>query len=356
MPLTDQQRNALPAVRAYISQAMVPSATAESVDERARHPDPAHVPADVTVRVEIAPPSTRPHPLLERSGLRTPERVPLYFYALQNDQSERDVVNTHVIFFMHGGANITGHPTHEPFIHLFSQLLRAVALRAGGTHKCVLVAPSYRLATVPANAFPAALQDLVAAYDHVLCKGYRASNIIVAGDSAGGNYGQPVPAPVDTPTNLTAALPALVLTHLVLKSDRPPPQGVIVIAPAAIWAPGWRSEYAKAQASADVIDVSNTGMLASLYVGDSGVPLTDPLVSGAFIPFDASWPKTLILIGSADQLIDASRELEKRLAEVKRPVELVEYDQRPHAWWALLHIFPEDIQDAAQRIARFVLY
>ena len=116
------------------------------------------------------------------------------------------------------------------------------------------------------------------------------------------------------------------------------------------------SEYAKAQASADLIDLSTSGALTSAYIGDSGVERTDPLVSGAFIPFTASWPKTLILVGSADQLIDASRELEKRLSALKRPVELVEYDERPHGFWVLAPLFSDDIQDAAQRIAQFALY
>ena len=162
--------------------------------------------------------------------------------------------------------------------------------------------------------------------------------------------------PLSITHRIDSAPTAVVLTHLILESDRLSPRGVIPIAPFAIQVFDHMSEYAKAQASSDIIDLSISGTLTSAYVGDSGVALTDPLVSGAFIPFTASWPKTLILIGSADQLIDASRELEKRLSASKRPVELVEYDERPHGFWALAHLFPDDIQDAAQRIARFVLH
>ena len=116
------------------------------------------------------------------------------------------------------------------------------------------------------------------------------------------------------------------------------------------------SEHAKAQAGKDILDVSANERAASAYVGDSGVSLTDPLVSGAFIPFTASWPKTLILVGTADQLIDGSRELEKRLVALNRPVELVEYDERPHGWWVMPDDFPENVQDAVQRIAQFILH
>ncbi|KAG8220846.1 alpha beta-hydrolase [Butyriboletus roseoflavus] len=335
MPLTDEQRNAFPAIRTRFNVGPSPYGTAPSLDERARDPDPGSLPADVTVRVEIAPPSPQPHPLLPSNALRTPERVPVYFFALSSDGLE--VADTHVIFFIHGGANVVGHPTQLPFANFFIQLLRAVASHTGDVRKCVLIAPSYRLATVPENAFPAALQDLIAAYDHVLDKGYKPSNIVIAGDSAGGNH-------------------AVVLTHLILQSDRQSPRGVIPIAPAAIQAYDQMSEYAKAQASRDLIDLSTSGTLVSAYVGDSGVAPADPLVSGAFIPFTASWPKMLILVGTADQLIDASRELEKRLTAAKRPVELVEYDELPHGWWVLAQIYPDDIQDAAQRVARFMLH
>lgn len=95
-------------------------------------------------------------------------------------------------------------------------------------------------------------------------------------------------------------------------------------------------------------------MISKTYVGDSGVAQSDPLVSGAYIPFAASWPKTLILVGSGDLLIDGSRELEKRLLALNLSVELVEYDERPHVWWILSHILAEDIQDAGQRIAQLV--
>ena len=189
MPLTDKQKKGTAEMRAFLC-GLPPSNTVESVDQRARLPDPAHVPTDVTVRVEIAPPSLHPHPLLEGSALKTPERVPVYFYALHSDQAESEVADTHVIFFIHGGGNVVGHPTQEPFIQCFAQLLRAVAARSGNASKCVLVAPCYRLATVPENTFPAALQDVLAAYQYVLGKGYKASNIVPTGDSAGGNHGR----------------------------------------------------------------------------------------------------------------------------------------------------------------------
>lgn len=203
-PLTDQQRNAVMGMRTMYKSivASIPLGTAESVDQRARQPDPGSIPADVTVRVEIALPSSQPPTLLDSRILKVPERVPVYFYALHSDRAESEsaaeLANTRVIFFIHGGGNIAGHPTQPPFLQFYAQLLRAVVSHSGdatASKKCVLIAPSYRLATVPENAFPAALQDLVAAYDYILEKGYDASNIFFAGGSAGGNHGQYTPHP-----------------------------------------------------------------------------------------------------------------------------------------------------------------
>jgi monoterpene epsilon-lactone hydrolase len=206
-PLTDEQRNAVAEMRAAFSKVPLPLGTAESVDERARRPDPESVPADVTVRVEIAPPSPQPHPLLDSAALKMPERVPVYFFALHSDCNAQPV-DTRVIFFIHGGGDVVGHPTHVPFVQFYIQLLRVVASLSGDTAaaKCVLIAPSYRLSTIPENTFPAAPQDLVAAYDYVLGKGYDASNIIIAGDSAGGNHGQCARALADTTRGTDSAL------------------------------------------------------------------------------------------------------------------------------------------------------
>ncbi|KAG9312875.1 Alpha/Beta hydrolase protein [Chiua virens] len=347
-PLTDEQRNAFPVLRAWLASVTFPLGIAESLKERARQPKSGSLPADMTVRVEISPPS-RPPPLLDTSMLKMPEPVPLYFFTLRSGdedqaQSPSDFLDqdTHVIFFIHGGGNITGHPTHTRFINLFAQILRSVASHSHGENgtrtvksKWVVIAPSYRLATVPENAFPAALQDLVAAYDYVLGKGYNASNIVVAGDSAGGNH-------------------AIVLTHLILHSDRPPPRAVVAIAPVAIQIPKL-NEDDKVRLRADIVSVAASEKMGWAYIGDSGVAPTDPLVSAASLTFTAAWPRTLILVGTVDQLISASRELARRITAAGALVELVEYEERPHGWWVLPSVFPEELQDTVGRVARFVL-
>jgi monoterpene epsilon-lactone hydrolase len=353
MPLTEEQRRALPKLRAIISAVETTFGTSMPFDKRAHLPTTG-IPDDITARVKIAPPLSAPLPLIDSSALKKPERVPIFFYSLR---SEKPTVSapedTKVIFFVHGGGNTDCHPTDAQYTDLFAAMLRALATGARNSVPCTIIAPCYRLATVPENTFPAALQDILAAYDFVISQGYKSSNITVAGDSAGGNHGEhsdSLPRHIiDRPHT------AVVLTHLALQSDRPLPNGVVAIAPGSIQAYDNLSEHAKAQAGNDLFKLAVYQLGATAYIGDTGFAPTDPLISGSLISFTESWPKTLILVGTADQLIDASRELEKRLAALRRPVELVEYDERPHCWWAVVSIFPEEIKDATERIARFVL-
>ncbi|KAF8557719.1 alpha/beta-hydrolase [Imleria badia] len=335
MPLTEEQRRALPELRTFFTSAEAPMGSSMPFDKRAHLPT-ADIPDNLIARGEIAPPLSTLLPLLDPSALKKPERVPIFFYSLRSENPTPSAPeDTKVIFYVHGGGNLASHPTDVQYTTLFAAMLRALATDAGDSVPCIVIAPCYRLATVAENTFPAALQDVLAAYDFVISQGYKPSNITVAGDSAGGNH-------------------AVVLTHLALQSNRPLPNGVVAIAPASIQTYDNLSERAKAQAGNDLLTLSMYQFAATAYIGNTGFSPIDPLVSGSFINFTKSWPKTLILIGTADQLIDASIELEKRLVALKRPVELVEYDERPHGWW-LASVFAEEIQDAAQRVSRFVL-
>ncbi len=78
-----------------------------------------------------------------------------------------------VIYYLHGGGFVMGSPgTHRP---MMAYLARAAHCRA-----FVL---DYRLA--PEHPFPAALDDAVAGYRWLVAHGIAASEIVIAGDSAG---------------------------------------------------------------------------------------------------------------------------------------------------------------------------
>jgi acetyl esterase/lipase len=67
-------------------------------------------------------------------------------------------------------------------------MLHALRKRSG-RQRSIIAVPSHRLTTVPKNIFPAVLQDLFSAYNHLL-KGFAANNITITDDSAGRNIGE----------------------------------------------------------------------------------------------------------------------------------------------------------------------
>ncbi len=98
-----------------------------------------------------------------------------------------------VFLYIHGGAWTIG--WYESHRWLVSHLARATGRRA--------LALDYRLA--PQYPFPAALEDCLAAYRWLLAHGTRPDDIVIGGDSAGGNLtlttllalrdsGEPLPA------------------------------------------------------------------------------------------------------------------------------------------------------------------
>jgi acetyl esterase/lipase len=80
-----------------------------------------------------------------------------------------------VLLYLHGGGFVFG--LTPPHIQMGAYLAQMMGFR--------LLMVDYRLA--PEYPFPAALEDCVTAYRWLLKQGILAQNIVVAGDSAGGN-------------------------------------------------------------------------------------------------------------------------------------------------------------------------
>jgi len=84
-------------------------------------------------------------------------------------------IKDRVILYLHGGGWVIGSPlTHRA---LNSTIAEATNLK--------ILSIDYRLA--PEDPFPAPLEDCVNAYKWLLSNGFNSDNIIIAGDSAGGN-------------------------------------------------------------------------------------------------------------------------------------------------------------------------
>ncbi|MEP0200845.1 MAG: alpha/beta hydrolase [Halioglobus sp.] len=105
-----------------------------------------------------------------------------------------------VLLYLHGGAFVVETPrAHGAFV---SELAASCGMMA--------VMPSYRLA--PEEPFPAAVDDVMACYRGLLDLGYAPQDIVVAGDSAGGNL-------------------TLVLLQQLIKADLPLPAAGLMLSP-----------------------------------------------------------------------------------------------------------------------------
>ncbi len=80
-----------------------------------------------------------------------------------------------VLLYLHGGGFVF--PQTPPHLKMGAYLARKTGLQT--------LMVDYRVA--PAHPFPAALDDCVTAYRWLLKQGFAAHNIVIAGDSAGGN-------------------------------------------------------------------------------------------------------------------------------------------------------------------------
>lgn len=95
--------------------------------------------------------------------------VPCHWLVPQDSAAER------VLLYLHGGGFVLG--LTGLHMEMVAQLARRMGVRA--------LMVDYRLA--PEHPFPAALDDCVAVYRWLLQQKIPARNIVIAGDSAGGN-------------------------------------------------------------------------------------------------------------------------------------------------------------------------
>ena len=124
----------------------------------------------------------------------------------------------------------------------------------------------YRLA--PEHPYPAAVEDALRAWDHLMHLGYGARDVVVAGDSAGGNL-------------------ALVLTHTLKETGRLLPRNLLLFSP-------WTDMTASGRSYQERADIDPVLTLNYIYATRDayarGQDLTDPRLSPLFAPLSGSPP------------------------------------------------------------------
>jgi epsilon-lactone hydrolase len=211
--------------------------------------------------------------------------------------------------------------------YVYTRAAHALGAIAALAKRCRLqvVAPDYRRA--PEFPFPAAVDDAVAVYRALLEDGIPNTDIVFAGDSAGGGL----------------ALACLLASR---RSGIPPPVAGILFSPWTDLAVEGRS----AELVADpVVDGAGLRMMADTYL--NGANARDPLASPLYAPDDemTALPPLLIQVGTRESLLDDSRRFVARAKASAADVEFVEYDGVIHMWMVMAPELPESRQafDAA---------
>jgi acetyl esterase/lipase len=223
------------------------------------------------------------------------------------------------ILYIHGGGFVAGVPgNHRP-------LTWRLADKVG----VPVYAVDYRLA--PEHPFPAGLDDCVAAYRGLLDKGIAAKNIVIAGDSAGGNL------------TLTTALK---LKSLGIDL----PAALVALSPATdIDGDGFESRTSNAASDA-MFTAEMFRSLAPLYCPN--MDGTDPFIS----PYRgdvAGLPPTLIHCSGAEMLRDDGVKMAEKLSAAGVPTEIEVWPKVFHVWQVMADMLPEG-RASIEKIAAFM--
>lgn len=174
----------------------------------------------------------------------------------------------------------------------------------------------YRVA--PEYKYPCALEDAEKAWNYLLNKGYKPENIIVSGDSAGGNL-------------------ALVLALKLRDEGKALPKALVLMSPWADMTTSGES-YPKnikidsffGNRKGVVPDISSAGLLAA-YAGEHSDDLENPYISPIFADF-TGFPPMLLQAGSHEILLSDSETIAKNAKEQG-------VDAKLHVFPGMFHVF-----------------
>ena len=222
-----------------------------------------------------------------------------------------------VLLYLHGGG----------FVVRLPNLYARFAARVGRALGARVLLVDYRLA--PEHPFPAAVDDCLATYRWLLGQGVSARNIVIAGDSAGGNL---------TLVTLLGAKAA----------GLPPPACAFVLSPPVDLTVASPSFVANERSDA-MFRLATLILLRGRYVGAER--LLDPLVSPLFGDL-AGLPPLLLQAGTREVLRDDAVRFAERARSAGVEVELELWHDMQHCF-QLLQFLPESGR-AIQSIERFV--
>ncbi|KAH6867836.1 alpha/beta hydrolase [Thelonectria olida] len=234
-------------------------------------------------------------------GTWSPAPIP----ALPREQHDQLVV-----LHFHGGAYVMGNGRDSDMGFLARTLLQNTPC----TH---IFTPQYRLSNNPGGRFPAALQDAISTYSYLLHDlGIAASQIIVSGDSAGGNLALALlryVASFGSETDLPAPRAALLWSPWVdLAFDQDPRNCRLL--------PNYPTDYIHANFACWGVET---------LTGGGVVSVTDSYISPVNSPFRSETP-IWVHTGGKEVLYGENLRLVEQFRRVGSTVELAVEELAPH--------------------------
>lgn len=233
-----------------------------------------------------------------------------------------------VVLHFPGGAFVieVGHEA-------FGRKAAEVVLHGGQATRFVWA--QYRLASTAGQGFPAAIQDAVTFYAHVLSLGYSPKNVVLSGDSAGGN--------------LVLAL----LRYLEETKVLPLPRGIFAWSPWVEVTPRAARDFSEINTAAtDILtpEFLQWGAEAYLPRGGAATDEVAAYVSPLHRPFRTSVP-VFLHAGEAEGFCPTVRRFAEEMEELNG-TETVRFHGTPHAVHDLLLVWEaQDMRKEAEAAA-----
>lgn len=229
---------------------------------------------------------------------------------------ERAHMKKYVILYCHGGGYSTGSTVYA----------RTLTTKLAESTSMDVFCFNYRLA--PEHPYPAATQDAMKAWNYLMYLGYGARDVIVAGDSAGGNL-------------------ALSLVLRLKQEERLLPRGLVLLSPWTDLTASGKSHQSRAEVD-PVLDQEYLQRMTDNYA--EGQDLKDPFISPLFGDF-MGFPPTYIQVGDNEMLLSDSTLLHKKLVKANVSVKLDVYK----GMWHVFQMSPlKTAYDAMDKNAEFI--
>ncbi len=220
-----------------------------------------------------------------------------------------------IILYLHGGGFVAGLPNAQGnWMDRWCEVLGASA-----------VMPFYRLA--PENPYPAAPDDCFAMYRWLLDSGIESTNVVIAGDSAGGC--------------LTMAT-----MHRIKEAGLPFPACLVAVSPAADLTMSGQSVVQNAHTDL-MFKLTDLFILRNSYASEE--TLFEKGASPLFGDF-TGWPPLCLHASESEILRDDSTRVAARAGRAGVDVELKLWPGMPHVF-QVFHRLPEARRSNAQMLA-----